>query len=78
MKSIDSKNKPAALSGGPDFGRIPAALTVQRVERILSGKINPGLDNLLWTYSELRSRAPLEEVLLAALAIHIEKRKKCN
>lgn len=71
---MKSTKKPIEI----DYSRIPAALTVQKVERILAGKIKPELDDLMWTYSELKTRAPEEDELLAELGKYIVKREKCN
>ena len=61
-----------------DPGIIPVALTLRRVEYILSGKIKPPLKELIWTYSKLKELAPEEDDLLVELKEHITKIVKTN
>ncbi len=74
MKRINPKKKPVNI----DRGVVPAAMIVRKTERILSGKINLSLDNLLWTSGELKRLAPESKKLSDALGKYIEKRKGYN
>lgn len=75
MKSTNLKKKLIEIN----YSLIPKALTVQRVERILSGKIKPELDNIVWTgIFELKRIVSTEDNLILALREHIEKIKKYN
>ncbi|MFA5780507.1 MAG: hypothetical protein WC947_10275 [Elusimicrobiota bacterium] len=57
---------------------IPVALTLRKVEYILSGKIKPPLKDLVWTYYTLKMLAPEEDDLLWRLVEHIGNAIKYN
>ena len=50
----------------------PIAFAIKRAERILSGKIKLPLDQILWTYNEVKRLLPERDDLLKDLQKHIE------
>ena len=54
----------------------PIAFAIKRTERILSGKIKLPLDQIVWTYNEVKRLLPERDDLLKNLQKHIEIAKK--